>query len=83
MTMKVTFNLSDGDLKYFRKIMREVRERHKSSSEDAIVGAARELIASVTATSVPDFITERIQKLSQLIDMLEDHEWALAGRDRE
>ena len=83
MTMKVTFNLSDGDLKYFRKIMREVRERHKSSSEETIVGAARELIASVSATSVPDFITERIQKLSQLIDMLEDHEWALAGRDRE
>ena len=83
MTMKVTFNLSDGDLKYFRKVMREVRDRHKNSNEDQIVGAARELIASVTTTSVPDFITERIQKLSRLIDMLEDHEWALAGRDRE
>lgn len=81
--MKVTFNLSDADLKYFRKVMQEVREKHKRSSEDQIVESARTLIAAVQATTVPDFITERIEKLTQLIDMLEDGEWALAGRDRE
>ncbi len=81
--MKVTFNLSDADLKYFRKVMRDVRDKHKRSSEDQIIESARALIDAVSATSVPDFITERIEKLSRLIDMLEDEEWALAGRDRE
>lgn len=81
--MKVTFNLSDADLKYFRKVMQEVRQKHKRSGEEEIVESARALIDAVQNTTVPDFITERIEKLVRLIDMLEDEEWALAGRDRE
>jgi uncharacterized membrane protein YkvA (DUF1232 family) len=81
--MKVTFNLSDTDLKYFRKVMQDVREKHKRSSESDIIESSRALLDAVRATSVPDFITDRIEKLALLIDMLEDGEWALTGRDRE
>lgn len=81
--MRVTFDLSDADLKYFRKVMQEVREKHKKSSEEKIIEAARNLIHSIAETNTPDFISERIAKLGRLIDMLEDGEWALAGRDRE
>jgi uncharacterized membrane protein YkvA (DUF1232 family) len=81
--MKVTFDLSDADLRYFRKVMQEVRQKHERSTEEEIVEASRSLLERVQDTTVPDFISERITKLSRLIDMLEDEEWALAGRDRE
>jgi uncharacterized membrane protein YkvA (DUF1232 family) len=81
--MKVTFDLSDADVKYFRSVMAEVRERHKDSTEERIVAAARKLLEEVKATDAADFITERIEKLRRLIEMLEDGEWALAGKDRQ
>ena len=81
--MKVTFNLSDSDLKYFRKLMTDVRTRHEKTPEAEIVANARALLRAMESSSVPDFISERIESLRQLIDMLEDHEWALSGKDRE
>ncbi len=81
--MKITFNLSDSDLKYFRKVMQDVRVKHSRSPEDEIIRSARALITSVRDTSVPDFIAERIERLARLIDMLDDEEWALGGKDRE
>jgi len=81
--MKVTFDLSDADLRYFRKVMQEVRQKHEKSTEQDIVDSARSLLARVKETEVPEFIRDRITKLARLIDMLEDEEWALAGKDRE
>jgi len=81
--MKVTFNLSDTDLKYFRKVMQDVRDKHSRSSEEEIIESARSLLERVGETKVPDFISERITRLGRLIDMLDDEEWALAGKDRE
>ncbi len=83
MAMKVTFDLTDTDLKYFRRIMKEVRAKHKSSSEQEIIEACRVLIEGITATQAPDFVQSRVEKLNVLIGMLEDDEWGLAGRDRE
>jgi uncharacterized membrane protein YkvA (DUF1232 family) len=81
--MKVSFQLSDDDLKHFRKVMREVRARSKSLPEEEIIAATRELLAEMDSAGVPDFISERIGKLEQLVDMLEDEEWGLKGRDRD
>lgn len=81
--MKVSFDLSDKDLRHFRRIMSEVREKCASLPESAIISSARGLLESIRETEVPDFVRQRIEKLERLIDMLEDEEWALAGRDRE
>ncbi len=81
--MKISFNLTDADLKYFRRVMKEVREKSRNKHEDEIVAAVRGLLQQIDGTSVPDFVAERIAKLEQLTDMLEDDEWALSGRDRE
>lgn len=83
MAMKVTFQLTDNDLKYFRRVMKDVRAKHKNSSEEEIIEASRSLIDGILATQAPDFVQHRVEKLSVLIQMLEDEEWALAGRDRE
>jgi uncharacterized membrane protein YkvA (DUF1232 family) len=81
--MKVTFDLSDKDLKYFRRAMRKVREKHAGTSEADIVLACRTLIDGIAETSSPDFVRIRVQKLGILIDMLEDGEWALSKADRD
>jgi uncharacterized membrane protein YkvA (DUF1232 family) len=81
--MRITFDLSDADLKHFRNIMRDVRARTKNRGEEAIVAAARELLEEMKTSEAPQFITERIAKLHGLIEMLVDEDWALAGKDRE
>jgi uncharacterized membrane protein YkvA (DUF1232 family) len=82
-TMRVSFDLTQNDLKHFRRVMREVREKHNKSSEEEIIGACRLLIEGIAQTSSPDFVRDRVQKLEVLIRMLEDSEWALSGRDRD
>jgi uncharacterized membrane protein YkvA (DUF1232 family) len=81
--MRVSFDLSDKDLKYFRSVMRDVREKATHLSETDIILASRELLVQMADTSVPDFVRDRVGKLDSLISMLEDDEWALAGKDRE
>ena len=81
--MRVTFDLSESDLKHFRRVMRDVREKSKGISEADIVVASRELLEQMADTSVPDFVRDRVGKLDRLIEMLEDEEWALSGKDRE
>ena len=82
-TMRVTFDLTQNDLKYFRRVMRDVRDKHAKSSEAEILGACRLLIEGIGQTSAPDFVRDRVGKLDILINMLEDAEWALSGRDRD
>jgi uncharacterized membrane protein YkvA (DUF1232 family) len=81
--MRISFDLSDADLKHFRRVMREVRERCKKKSEAEIAEASRQLLEEMADSSAPDFITERISRLRDLLDMLEDEDWALGGKDRE
>jgi len=81
--MRVSFDLSDADIKHFRGVMREVRKRAKSTSEASIIKSARSLLDEVAASKAPDFISERIAKLGDLIAMLEDEDWALGGKDRD
>jgi len=82
-TMKVSFDLTQKDLKYFRKVMRDVRDKHAKSSEEEILGACRNLIEGIGRTSAPDFVRSRVGKLEVLIDMLEDAEWGRSGHDRD
>lgn len=81
--MRISFDLSDADLKHFRNVMRDVRARTKNRGEDDIVAAARELLVEMETAEAPDFVTERIAKLHGLIEMLVDEDWALSGKDRD
>ena len=83
MPLKVTFELSDTDLRHFRKIMREARSRAKHSDEGTLVASARQLLAHVKEAQVPDFVRARLLQLETMISMLEDTEWDLKGVDRD
>ncbi len=80
--MKVTFELSNNDIKHFREVLQRVRERAEGSEESVVVDGAESLVRDVLGSEVPDFVRDRITKLDELIRMLRDEEWRLEGSDR-
>jgi uncharacterized membrane protein YkvA (DUF1232 family) len=83
MPLKLSFELSDADLEHFRKLLAEAQARANGASEGALVAGARRLLDKVRAKEAADFVRDRLLALEQLIKMLEDSEWALAGEHRE
>jgi uncharacterized membrane protein YkvA (DUF1232 family) len=80
--MKISFDLSDADLRYFRERLRAVRSGEQASDEKLVIAGARRLVEQVLASESPEFVRGRIEKLGQLVRMLEDAEWRLEGADR-
>ncbi len=77
MSLKVTFELADSDLDHFRTIMREAREAAVSMTQEQVLDAAASLVTSVKDTDVPDFVSDRLEKIQVLVDMIRDTEWPL------
>lgn len=82
MPIKITFELSDADLDYFRRAMREAQQGAHGRDEAAILAGARRLARQAQERALPDFVSERIQALDALTRMLEDDEWQLDGAHR-
>lgn len=82
MPLKVTFELSDQDLKYFKKALAEVKTRAASVSSDKLIALASDALEDLP-TDAPEFVIERTNKLRAMIDMVNDEEWCLEGKDRE
>ena len=84
MSLRITLELSEEDLKRFRKLARQARTAAEELSEARVVEAAKEVLAQVgkKKTDGGDFVSERLGKLNVLIDMLEDEGWALPDEDK-
>jgi uncharacterized membrane protein YkvA (DUF1232 family) len=80
--MKISFELGDRDLRYFRERLQAIRSGEHSSDEGLVLTAAKQLVSQVLVEETPDFVRDRIGKLSLLVTMLEDAEWRLEGEDR-
>lgn len=81
--MEITFELSDDDLQYFRRVMERSRERAGDVDESAIIDNARRLSADIAVAETSDFIRERVSRLESLIGMVLDDGWGLEHDDRE
>lgn len=81
MGLRVTFELSDDDLKHFRLIMREARNSAARIAPEDIVAASEDLLANIGDAGAPAFILERLEKLRLMIDMLSDLEWRLPHQE--
>ena len=82
MTLRISFELDENDLKHFRLIMDEARKASARMAPEDVVAGAEQLLANVGAAGqAPGFIVERIQKLKLMINMLSDIEWRLPHQD--
>jgi uncharacterized membrane protein YkvA (DUF1232 family) len=80
--MKISFELSDKDLRHFRQVLQKVRKGRSASDEEVVIREAEALLIEVKATDAPEFIRNRIDQLSKLTSMLVDKDWRLEGADR-
>lgn len=80
--MRITLDLSEKDLRYFRTALKAVRQGDRSDDEGLVLREASKLVDEALAAEPPDFVRLRIEKLRLLVAMLEDVEWRLEGADR-
>ena len=81
MSLRVSFELDDNDLKHFRLIMRAARKAASRIAPEDIVAAAEDLMEVIDDDSVPAFVRERLAKLRLMIDMLTDIDWRLPHQE--
>ncbi len=84
MSMKISFELSDRDLDFFRKALKQSREAVRDADESEIIEAISDVLIEIRKNEpLPDFVGKRIPQLESLISMLTDEEWQLPEADRE
>ena len=84
MGMKISFELTDRDLGFFRKALDQSRLAVRDAEETEIVDAILDVLEEIRKSEpLPDFVGKRIPQLESLIRMLADEEWQLPDIDRE
>jgi uncharacterized membrane protein YkvA (DUF1232 family) len=84
MSMKISFELTDSDLNFFREALKQSREAVRDAEESEIIEAISDVLAEIRQNEpLPDFVGQRIPELESLISMLTDDEWHLPEADRE
>jgi uncharacterized membrane protein YkvA (DUF1232 family) len=82
MALRVTFDLTDQDLKFFRSQMKRAQETATTRPEGEIIAKVEKMVVDMSTTTIPLFVQQRVDKLRSLIDMLRDTEWNLGGTER-
>jgi uncharacterized membrane protein YkvA (DUF1232 family) len=84
MGMKISFELTDRDLNFFREALKQSREAVRDAEESEIIEAINDVLIEIRKNEpLPDFVGKRIPELESLINMLTDEEWHLPEGDRE
>lgn len=84
MGLKLSFELSDRDLRYFRNALKQSREAVRDAEEQEIIDAVQHVLEQIRSNEpLPDFVAQRIPALELLIQMLTDEEWQLPDTERE
>ncbi|MCJ7590388.1 MAG: YkvA family protein [Woeseiaceae bacterium] len=81
MSLRISFELDENDLKHFRLIMLEARQAASRLPPEDIVAAAEELLANIEESAAPGFIVNRLRNLRLIIQMLSDIEWRLPHQE--
>jgi uncharacterized membrane protein YkvA (DUF1232 family) len=79
---KMTIELSDRDLRHFRRELKKARQSVEIADDEEILAAAVDLVASMKRDDLPDFVAERIEKLETMLAMISDPDWALTEHER-
>jgi len=84
MTMRIVLDLSEKDLKHFRKLAQKAMDASQKASPQQIIDGAHALLKEVEESDASDFIRERLNQIKVLTDMLADEGWGMqeVGRKR-
>lgn len=77
MSLQISFELNDDDLQHFRLIMLQARNAAVRKSPEEILATATQLMQEIGAQRTPGFITERLQSVGKLMQMISDIDWRL------
>ena len=84
MGMKIAFELTDRDLRFFRTALKLSREAVRDAEEAEIIEAIRDVLETIRQSQpLPDFVAQRIPQLESLISMRTDDDWQLPATERE
>jgi len=81
LSLRISFELDENDLKHFRLIMQEARQVASQLPPEDIVAAAEALLADIEESTAPGFIVNRLHNLKLLIGMLSDIDWRLPHQE--
>ena len=81
-SIKVSFELTKRDIKYFRERLQRTRTNRSERDEEHLIKSASTLVSEAIAADSPEFVRIRLTTLEKLVDMVRDTQWRLEGRDR-
>jgi uncharacterized membrane protein YkvA (DUF1232 family) len=82
MSLAITIELGDADLKHFVDAMQKAQEEAKHLSPREVTDAASKLLVEGHEVPLPQFIAERLGKLDSMIAMVNDEGFALPQEDK-
>jgi len=82
MSLAITIELSDDDLKHFAGAMQSAQQESKNLTPQEITDAASQLLVDGKESKLPGFISERLSKLESMISMVGDQGFAMEEEDR-
>ncbi len=81
-SIKVSFELTKRDIKYFRERLKRTRTNRSDVDDDDLIRSAASLVKEAREVEAPEFVRSRLETLETLIEMVRDTQWRLEGRDR-
>jgi uncharacterized membrane protein YkvA (DUF1232 family) len=82
MSLAITIELGDADLKHFIDAMQRSQQEARHLSPKEITDAAAQLLVQGHEIKLPNFIAERLGKLDSMIAMVNDEGFALPDEDK-
>ena len=80
-SFRLSFHLDEQDLDYFRARFRRVKKAARDSDPGEVVAGARALIEEIrSAPNVPRFVAKAIASLEDLVELIEDADYAAPKR---
>jgi uncharacterized membrane protein YkvA (DUF1232 family) len=80
-TFKVSFTLEEDDADYFRNLYRQAKKGAASQDPQQIIKDAREIVHRVRSSKkTPPFVKEAINHLADLVDLINDQDYAAPQR---
>jgi len=82
MSLAITIELSDDDLKHFADAMQSAQQESKNLSPNEITDAASKLLQDGKDNKLPAFIADRLSKIDSMISMVGDAGFAMEEEDK-